>query len=53
MLLYKMEEEASKLYNGCRMDRIHLETKRVVGVSVKALNGDGKRHVARRERDPY
>jgi len=49
-LLYDLEVEASKLYNGGKLDHVRTEPKRVLGVHVKPLNGDGKRDVKRRER---
>lgn len=49
-LLYDLEVEAAGLYNGGNLDYVRTEPKRVLGVSVKALNGDGKRSVVRKER---
>jgi len=46
-LLYDLEVEAAGLYNGGNLDHVRTEPKRVLGVSVKALNGDGKRNVVR------
>jgi len=49
-LLWDLEVEAANLYNDGRLDHVRKEPKRVLGVNVKALNGDGKRDVVRRER---
>ncbi|KAL9184550.1 hypothetical protein ACHAXT_012520 [Thalassiosira profunda] len=49
-LLYDMEAEAAGLYNDGKLDHVRREPKRVLGVHVQALNGDGKRTVQRRER---
>ena len=42
-LLYDLEVEASKLYNDGRLNHVRRDPKRVLGVSVKALSGDGKK----------
>jgi len=51
-LLYDVEVECANLYNSegsvnyeGRLNHIRSEPKRVLGVSVKALNGDGKREI--------
>lgn len=47
-LLYDLEVEAANLYNNGNIGHVRREPKRVLGVSVKALNGDGK--LKRRDR---
>ena len=47
-LLYDLEVEAANLYNNGIISHVRREPKRVLGVSVKALNGDGK--IKRRDR---
>ena len=47
-LLYDLEMEAAGMYNNGNMKHVRDEPKRVLGVCVKALNGDGKRHVKSR-----
>jgi len=51
-LLYDVEVECATLYNSVgsvgydgRLNHIRREPKRVLGISVKALNGDGKREI--------
>jgi len=43
-LLYDLEVEAAKLYDN-EIGHVRTEPKRVLGVSVKAMHGDGKRDV--------
>jgi RNA-binding protein NOB1 len=50
-LLYDLEVEAANLYNDGKLDHVRRDPKRVLGVSVKALSGDGKRDVKVRGRE--
>jgi len=50
-LLYDMEVEAANVYNNGKLDHVRKEPKRVLGINVKAMNGDGKREVKVRGRD--
>ena len=47
-LLYDLEVEGANLYNNGNIGHVRRDPKRVLGVSVKALNGDGK--LKRRDR---
>ena len=47
-LLYDLEVEAAQMYNNGNMNHVRSEPKRVLGVSVKALHGDGKLDLKKR-----
>ena len=46
-LLYDLEVEAANIYNNGNVNHVREEPKRVLGVHVKALNGNGIREVKR------